>query len=136
MAFWKTDLTNPTHGIYIINYFFSKMITEIHINISKKTFQFFLIILHCFSHCLFFYYLFSNSNGQRNNRSIIPNQTFASCQDVFKTSSRHVLKRSSSSLQRNSFSSFFKILEDILQEVLKTSRWKKNCYTEDVFKKS
>ena len=60
-------------------------------------------------------------------------------EDVLKTSWRHVLKTSSTRLQRNNFTSsktFWRRLEDVLQrrfeDVLKT----KNCYAEDVFKTS
>ena len=62
-------------------------------------------------------------------------QTFVGLQDVFKTSSRHVLKTSSTWLQRNNFLSFkmsWRRLEDSLKMSCKT----KNCYTEDVFKTS
>ena len=51
-------------------------------------------------------------------------QTFVGLQDVLKTSSRHVLKTSSTRLQRNNFS------------FSKTSWKMKNCYSEDVFKTS
>ena len=66
-------------------------------------------------------------------------QTFVGLQDVLKTSSRPVLKTSSTRLQRNNFSSSKRSsrrLEDISQGVLKTSWKTRNCYAEDVLKTS
>ena len=58
-------------------------------------------------------------------------------------SSRHVLKTSSTRLQRNIFSSWRRLantswrrLEDISQNVLKTSWKMKNCYAEDFLRTS
>ena len=62
-------------------------------------------------------------------------------------SSRHVLKTSSTRLQRNSFSSSMtswrrledvlqRRLEDISQDILKTSWKRKTCYAEDILKTS
>ena len=51
-------------------------------------------------------------------------QIFVGLEDAFKTSSRHVLKTSSTRLQRNNFTSSktsWGRLEDLLQDVLKTS---------------
>ena len=50
---------------------------------------------------------------------------------IFKISSKHVLKTSSTRLQHNSF-----CLPRRLEDILKTSWQMKNCYTEDVFKTS
>ena len=50
---------------------------------------------------------------------------------VFKTCSRHVLKTSSTRLQRNNFH-----LPRRLEDVLKTSWKTKSCYTEDVLQVS
>ena len=62
-------------------------------------------------------------------------QTFVGLQNVLKTSSRYVLKTSSTCLQRNNFTSF-KTSWRRLEDVFKTY-WKiKNCYAEDVFKTS
>ena len=62
---------------------------------------------------------------------------------VFKTSSRHVLKMSSKHLQCNNSLSWrhlakmsWRLLEDILQTVLKKSWKTKNCYAENIFKMS
>ena len=74
-----------------------------------------------------------------------PQQTLVGLEDVFKTSSRHVLKTSSTRLQRNNFTSSktswrrlpktsWRRLEDLLQDVLKMSWKTKNCYAEDVLK--
>ena len=66
-------------------------------------------------------------------------QTFVGLQDVLKTSSRHVLKTSSTRLQRNNFMSSktsWRRFQDLSQDVLKTSWKTKNCYAEDVFKTS
>ena len=66
-------------------------------------------------------------------------QTFAGLQDVLKTFSRHVLKTSSTRLQRNNFAfskTSSRLLQDLSQDVLKTSWKTKNCYAEDVFKTS
>ena len=62
---------------------------------------------------------------------------------IFKTSSCHALKMSSKHLQRNNSLPWrhlakmsWRLLEDILQTVLK-KLWKtKNCYTENIFKMS
>ena len=62
-------------------------------------------------------------------------QTFVGLQDASKTSPRHVLKTSSTRLQRNFFSSsktFSRCLEDILQDVFKTS-WKTKIVTLKAF---
>ena len=56
--------------------------------------------------------------------AIIVQQTFVSLEHVLKTSSTHVLKTVSRRLQRNNFTSSktsWRRLEDILQDVLKTS---------------
>ena len=59
-------------------------------------------------------------------------QTFVGLQDVFKTSWRHVLKTSSTRLQRNSFTS-----SKTSWRCLAKTSWKtKNCYAKDVFKRS
>ena len=79
-----------------------------------------------------------------------PQQTFVGLEDVLKTPSKHVLRTSSTLLQRNNFSSSktsWRRLEDALttsretslrrrQEFLKTCCKTKNCYAEDVFKTS
>ena len=60
-------------------------------------------------------------------------QTFVGLEDVFKTSSRHVLKTSSTRLQRNNFASSktsWRRLEDLLEDV-KLLRWR---HLEDVLK--
>ena len=80
-------------------------------------------------------------------KSKIARQTFVGLQDVFKTSSRHVLKTFSTRLQRNNVSSSktswrrfantsWRHLARRLEDVLKTSWNKKNCYSEDVLKTS
>ena len=72
---------------------------------------------------------------------------FVGLQDVLKMSSRHALKTSLTRLQCNNFllsktssrrlaNRSWRRLEDILQDVLKTSWKTKNCYAEDVLKKS
>ena len=53
-------------------------------------------------------------------------QKFAGLQGVLKMSSRHVLKKSSTHLQCNNFTS--------CEGVLKTSWKTKNCYAEDILK--
>ena len=58
---------------------------------------------------------------------------------IFKTSSRHVLKTSSTRLQCNNFTSSktsWRRLEDVFKTSRKTSWKTKNCYAEDVFKTS
>ena len=79
-----------------------------------------------------------------------PQQTFVGLEDVLKTPSKHVLRTSSTLLQRNNFSSSktsWRRLEDALttsretslrrhQEFFKTCWKTKNCYAEDVFKTS
>ena len=55
-------------------------------------------------------------------------QKFAGLQGDLKMSSRHVLKKSSTHLQCNNFTS--------CEGVLKTSWKTKNCYAEDIFKMS
>ena len=73
----------------------------------------------------------------------IPSRYFAFLHNVFKTSSRHVFKKSSRRLQRNNFS-FSKtssrrlarclqnVFKTSLQDVFKTSWKTQNCYAEDV----
>ena len=90
--------------------------------------------------------------------TVTSQQTFVGLQDNLKSSSRHVLKMSSTRLQRNNFTSSktswrrleyvlktsckdvlktsWRRLEDLLQDVLKTSWKTKNCYAEDVLKTS
>ena len=58
---------------------------------------------------------------------------------IFKTSSRHVLKTSSTRLQCNNFTSSktsWRRLEDVFKTSRKTSWKTKNCYAEDVLKTS
>ena len=60
-----------------------------------------------------------------------------SCQANICWSSRHVLKTSSTHLQRNNFTSSktsWRRFQDLSQDVLKTSWKTKNCYAEDVLK--
>ena len=69
------------------------------------------------------------------NVEIIP----VDLEDVFKTSSRHVLKTSSTHLQRSNFTSSktswrHRLKQDIFQNILRTSWQMKNCYPEDVLK--
>ena len=73
-------------------------------------------------------------------------QTFVGLQDVFNTSSRHVLNFSSSKTSSRRLGGVLKTsckyilktswrrLEDISQGALKTSWKTKNCYVEDVLK--
>ena len=64
---------------------------------------------------------------------VVTQQTFVGLYDVFKTSSGHVLKTSSTCLQRNNFWSFktsWKRLEDVLEDE-KLLRWRR---LQDVFK--
>ena len=56
--------------------------------------------------------------------SVSTQQTFVGLQDVLKTSSRHVLKTSSTRLQRNNFTSSktsWRHFQDLSQDVLKAS---------------
>ena len=69
---WKTELTNLTHGSYILlTTILQESKLETHNNISKRTFQFFLVVLLFLSHRFLFYYLFSNSRVQRIITSVI-----------------------------------------------------------------
>ena len=69
---WKTELTDLTHGLYILlTTILQESKLETHNNISKRTFQFFLVVLLFLSHRFLFYYLFSNSCAQRIITSVI-----------------------------------------------------------------
>ena len=84
-----------------------------------------------------------------SNLEISSQQKFASFQVVLETSSRHVLRKSWRRLQRNNILStktFSRPFQDVFKKYCKMpsrrfhvstmSRKLKNCYAEDVFKKS
>ena len=72
---------------------------------------------------------------KKNYVKLSTQQTFDGLQDVLKRSSRHVLKRSSTRLQRNNFLSS-KTSWRCPEDILKTSWKTKNFYAEDALKTS
>ena len=88
--------------------------------------------LHCIITCCENFFkivcVVSEKNGEKISKYGKAQQTFVGLQNVLKTSSRYVLKTSSTRLQRNNFLSSktsSRLLEDVLrrrfEDVLKTS---------------